>query len=106
MTGNYAAHRQNELRRELAKLSAIEWNGQVQAYSETFANQVILSLLMLRPSMPGFPALTDSVEITFGKGTHTIRIGEAEQLLELTQAASQRVQGAMNGINQTKEGAA
>lgn len=111
MSGNYAAHRAEMARRSLSEIGAIEWNGQVQPFTDPvafslFVQDVNAAVLMLRPSMPGFPALTDSADIQIGKASHTIRIGEAEQLLEATRAAVQRVRAAMSGITQPKQGEA
>lgn len=103
MSGDYAAHRAEMARRSLSEIGAVEWNGNVQPFTDLialtlFAQDVVLAVTMLRPSIPGFPALTDSVEIQIGKSMHTIRIGEAEQLMEATRAAVQRVRGAMSGV--------
>lgn len=102
MSGNYVAHRAEMTRRSLAEIGAVEWSGNVQPFTDPvalsmFAEDVALAVLMLRPSMPGFPASHDSVNVQIGKTMHTIRIGEAEQLLEATRAAVQRVRGAMAG---------
>jgi hypothetical protein len=44
------------------------------------------------------------VTIQIGKTSHTIRIGEAEQLLEATRGAVQRVRAAMAGTTSTTTG--
>jgi hypothetical protein len=96
-------------RRSLAEIGAVEWAGHVQPFSDPvalsiFAEDVSMAVMMLRPSMPGFPAAHDSVTIQIGKTSHTIRIGEAEQLLEATRGAVQRVRAAMAGTTSTTNG--
>lgn len=88
---NYDRHR------ALAEARTIAWHGQEFQYSPEFALQLLLAQAALRPDGV-FEAKADHVDIVVGNAFQTVRLGEVEELLDLAQEASVKVQRVINGV--------